>query len=133
MVFKFSKSQRYFAYYYYIWIGSGETNRQLEILTSLEGLVTQYRLSHHDFVTSRLLIPTIISICVWVSLKFHRSIEELLNLVIEFDENIKTSFTFKNLFTLFELKQNLKFTRQPGKLFQNSINMNKILISNKKF
>ena len=60
------------------------------------------------FVTLRLQISTIISIWVWVSHKLHHSIEDLLNLVIQFDDNIKTS-CFKNFFTLFEMtsKENL--------------------------
>ena len=47
-------------------------------------------------------MSTIVSIWVWVLHKLHESIEDLLNLVIQFDENIKISY-FKNFFTLFEI------------------------------
>ena len=53
-------------------------------------------------------MSTIVSIWVWVLHKLHESIEDLLNLVIQLDENIKISY-FKNFFTLFEItsKENL--------------------------
>ena len=44
-------------------------------------------------------------------MNFTAGIEDLLNLVIQFDENIKTSFTLQKIFNLFELigKENLRF------------------------
>ena len=41
-----------------------EANQQLQILASFEGLATWYQLLHHNCVTLRLLISTLISI--WV-------------------------------------------------------------------
>ena len=74
------------------------------IKKSLEGPVIYYQLSHHDFV-----ISTIISIWVCVSLTLHRNIEDLLNLVIQFDE-LRFPSPFNFFLTLFELigKENLK-------------------------
>ena len=61
------------------YLASRKKNQQLQILTSFEDLVT-FKNSHRDCLTSSLPI-------------FLSSIEDLLNLVLQFDENIKTSFT----------------------------------------
>ena len=72
----------------------------------------------------------------WASHKFHRNIEDLLNLVIHFNGNIKTSFTLQECFYLIWTKWQRKFkiyTGQPGNLFLNFINVYKNLNLNKKF
>ena len=94
------------------------------------------QLSHHDFITSPLLISTLFSIWVWVLHTFHRSIEDLLNLLIHFDKNTKTFFTPQEFLHLILTNWQRKFkiyTAQPGNLFLNSISVYKILNSNKIF
>ena len=80
-------------------------------------------------------MSTIISIWVWVSHTLHRIIEDLLNLGIQFDEKIKTSFTLQEFFYIWinwQIKFNI-YTGQPWNLFLNSIIVYKNLNSNKKF
>ena len=54
------------------------------------------QVSHHNFVTSCLLIATMISFLVWVSHKFNRSIEDLLNLFTIWwkDQNFPSTLQF---------------------------------------